>query len=84
MCPKGVAADLQIWRMLLRRDADHMCLAMPVLAPEATVIADACAGLGAGPGCAWDSGCGVGGIGPNGEWFAEELPTHLFPWSEVR
>ena len=73
-----------IWRALLRRDAEQAFLAMPILRPEATVLTDACAGPSAAPGCAWASGCGVGGIGPDGEWFSEELPVELFPWTSRR
>ena len=68
----------------MRRDARQAFLCMPVLVPEATVITDACAGPEAGPGCAWPTGCGVGGIGPNGEWFSEEIPVHIFPWCRRR
>ena len=64
-CPAEVTADLLIWQALFRRDAEQAFLYMPVLCPDATIVTDACAGPCAGPGCAWPSGCGVGGIGPN-------------------
>ena len=32
----------------------------------------------------WRSGCGVGGLGPGGAWFAEELSEEELPWLSLR
>ncbi len=51
------------------------------LEPDAALITDACAGAGPGPGCCWQPGCGVGGVGPGGEWFSEEVRGSVCGWS---
>ena len=47
-------------------------------------VTDACAGTGPGEGCCWDSGCGVGGLGPNGEWFSEQVSEAICGWVKLR
>ena len=82
--PSECAADLRLWRSLLDRDSEVLFLQPPAMDFEAVVITDACAGSGAAEGCAWDSGCGVGGVGPNQERFAAEATEELFPWLAAR
>ena len=83
-CPAEVRADLQIWQALLRRDL-FVSYFQPVnLELIGLAVADACAGTGQGEGCCWASGCGVGGVGPNGEWLSEEDTETICGWAAQR
>ena len=63
-CPEQVASDLELWRALLQRGLARHYLQPAAVAYDAVVMVDACAGSAAAPGCAWPSGCGIGGVGP--------------------
>ena len=83
-CPEQAAEDVKLWLALLTRDQQLLYLQPTRISCDTLTMVDACAGSESGPGCAWQSGCGIGGVGPRGQWFAEEIGDALFPWLATR
>ena len=78
-CPADVKDDLIVWRALLNRDLFANFFLPVQMQLDTTLTTVAYAGLAHGPGCVWASGCGVGGSGPGGGWFSEEVDETICP-----
>ena len=83
-CPEAIMMDLIVWNNALQKNVFNRFLEKASLDLTRLFITDACAGEGADINCLWHSGCGIGGVGPRGEWFAEEIREEIFPWLAIR